>query len=280
LQTYLVPAGQEDATFGKDVIAKVRLNWDGAKANFYLNDTLVHSTGYTAAVANWTTASSFTIGANSPGGYFASDDLIDEFEVRAPAGTQPPAITGVSALNCTPPTLTSTSSAQCTVTLTQPAPAGGIVIALSQNTSVLTVPSSVMVTAGATSAIFTVRAGNILTDAAGTLTATLAGTSQVFTFTLTQTPTLASVVCTPQKLKSDEISTCVATLNRPAILPLPLVVTTSVPAAVTLPAQVTVPANAISVTFQVKPTAGKTGWIIIRVTLGTVNRTATLLVRP
>ena len=85
LQTYPIPPGQEDLVFGKSVIAKIRLHWDGSGVNLFVNDISVRSGPYTSVNANWT-AASFTIGAvesrQGVAGYYASDDLIDEFEIR------------------------------------------------------------------------------------------------------------------------------------------------------------------------------------------------------
>jgi hypothetical protein len=87
-QVYALPVGLEDVTFGKDVILKVRLSWDGATQRLYLNDTLAQSLSYAPNPVGWS-AGSFTFGAlgstHPLAGLYASDDVIDEFELRVPA---------------------------------------------------------------------------------------------------------------------------------------------------------------------------------------------------
>jgi hypothetical protein len=83
-QYYFVPKGTEDTLFGNGVVLKVTLTWDGVTAKLSLNDTLVKSMPYTVPAANWTAASNFDLGAyeySSYGGYYSSDDIIDEFTV-------------------------------------------------------------------------------------------------------------------------------------------------------------------------------------------------------
>ena len=85
LYTYWVPAGQEDAVFGKGVVAKFRLTWDGTNTVLYMNDVVVRPAApYTKAVPNWTSTSSFTIGACVPftGGYFALRDALADFTMN------------------------------------------------------------------------------------------------------------------------------------------------------------------------------------------------------
>ena len=64
------------------------------------------------------------------------------------------AASGLSAFNCSPVVLTAGTAPNCTVTLTSAAPAAGATIKLSSSSSLLRVPASVIVPAGATSATF------------------------------------------------------------------------------------------------------------------------------
>src|ERR1035441_2799088 len=84
---------------------------------------------------------------------------------------------GVSTLQCTPATLTSGSASTCTVTLSMAAQSGGVVVALSDNNAALTVPASVTVAAGATTATFQATATTISSSQSATVTATYSGTS-------------------------------------------------------------------------------------------------------
>jgi LmbE family N-acetylglucosaminyl deacetylase len=65
-----------------------------------------------------------------------------------------------------------------TVTLNAPAPAGGAVISLSDNSSAASVPATVTIPAGATTATFTVRTGIVLLSTTARITATYRGTSR------------------------------------------------------------------------------------------------------
>jgi hypothetical protein len=85
---YYLPHGHEDVLYGKGVMAKIRLAWDGAHAAMFFNDTPAASVAYTPVAPAWTSAASFTIGANSlnlyGGGYMACDDAVADFSI-APA---------------------------------------------------------------------------------------------------------------------------------------------------------------------------------------------------
>jgi hypothetical protein len=65
---------------------QVKMVWDGTMSKLYLNGTLVNTVPYTKATANWTSTSSFTLGASDPhswgGGYYSCDDVISGFQVQ------------------------------------------------------------------------------------------------------------------------------------------------------------------------------------------------------
>ena len=85
MTSYFVPAGQEDAVFGKGLVAKFRLTWDGTNNVLYINDAVARpATPYTKSVPNWTGSSIFTIGASAPstGGYFALRDALADFTMN------------------------------------------------------------------------------------------------------------------------------------------------------------------------------------------------------
>ena len=92
-QSYWVPAGTENTLFGQGVTLQVKLAWSGSSLNLYLNGTLVNTTSYTQATPNWTSTSSFTLGANDPhyygGGYFSCDDVIGGFQAQNLASSTP-----------------------------------------------------------------------------------------------------------------------------------------------------------------------------------------------
>ena len=78
----------------------------------------------------------------------------------------------VSQVVCNPSSVNSGASTTCAVTLSGAAPAGGKEVLLSANNSLLPVPNSVIVPAGATSTMFTATAGNVSSNQSATVTAT------------------------------------------------------------------------------------------------------------
>ena len=84
---FYIPVGNEDVLFGLDVTLNVRITWDGKTTTMYLNDVQVYTALYTPYVSNWTSVSSIVLGAQNdtsqyPGGYYALDDVLADFEVR------------------------------------------------------------------------------------------------------------------------------------------------------------------------------------------------------
>lgn len=88
---YYVPQAQLDSLFGKNVTIRVKLTWNNGTTKLYINDVLAQTTSYTAMNPNWGTGSSLVIGAQGYGsfgaGFFALDDVIDEFTVSQVTGT-------------------------------------------------------------------------------------------------------------------------------------------------------------------------------------------------
>ena len=99
-----------------------------------------------------------------------------------------PSTSGVtlSSLTLNPTSVSGGNNSTGTVTLTGAAPSGGASVTLSSsNTSVATVPSSVTVQAGQTSASFTVRTQRVSSNTNVTISATYAGTNKTATLTVT-----------------------------------------------------------------------------------------------
>jgi hypothetical protein len=90
----------------------------------------------------------------------------------------------VSALTCSQSTMTGAGSDACTVTLSTAAGSQGTTVSLSSNQTALTVPASVVVPSGATSAAFTAKASAVSSSETATLTATAGGASKQFALTL------------------------------------------------------------------------------------------------
>jgi len=91
----------------------------------------------------------------------------------------------MASLTLNPTSVKGSTSSTGTVTLNAPAPAGGIVVTLSSNrTSVATVPASVTVAAGATTATFPITTRTVTSSTSVTITATR-GTSRTATLIVT-----------------------------------------------------------------------------------------------
>lgn len=91
----------------------------------------------------------------------------------------------LSALTLSPTSVRGGDSATGTVTLSAPAPAGGVVVTLTSDTRLGSIPSSVTIAAGATSAKFTVKTHSVNATTSVTITATAAGVSRSAALTLT-----------------------------------------------------------------------------------------------
>jgi hypothetical protein len=121
-----------------------------------------------------------------------SDAVPVTFSLNGVAGTQTlytsvqngaPAAT-IQSLTLVASTVPAGGTVAGTVTLSQAAPAGGAVLALSSNSPSATVPATVTVAAGATSATFTIYAPEVAVPATVTITATYQGSSATVTLTV------------------------------------------------------------------------------------------------
>ena len=274
VQFYFVPTGTEDTLFGSGVSLKVTIMWDGSVSKLYLNDTLVQSSSDAKATPNWTTASTFDLGAYEYltfGGYNSSDDVIDEFTVST---SSTPA--SLSSLQCAAATLAANFSTTCTVTLSKAAPSGGATVALVSNTPALAVPASVIVPAAANSATFSASTGAFTTDQSGVVTASLNGSSSTVALTLVAPVTLSSLQCAAT-LAANSSTTCTVTLSKATLSGAASVLVSTNNAALTVPSVITFPAGSLSANFAVSVgvfTTAQTA--VITATLGSVSRSATI----
>ena len=109
------------------------------------------------------------------------------FTAQAPSTTTPASL---SAVSVSPTSVVGGTTSQGTITLTGAAPSGGAVVTLSSaNTSVVSVPASVTVAAGASSATFNVNTSAVTANTSVTITATYGGVSRTTTLTVTPAST-------------------------------------------------------------------------------------------
>ena len=189
----------------------------------------------------------------------------------------------VSSVTLNPTLVTPGTPSTGTVTLNEAAPTGGTVVTLtSGNTAAATVPASVTVPAGSTSATFTVTTLSVATSTDVTITAADPGSSQSAVLTVAPPVSVSSVTLSPTLVTSGTPSTGTVTLNEAAPTGGTVVTLTSGnTAAATVPASVTVPAGSTSATFTVTTLSVAT---LTTVTITAANsgssQSATLTVLP
>jgi trimeric autotransporter adhesin len=198
--------------------------------------------------------------------------------------TSSPTTPTLSSLALSPTSVGGGSSATGTVALTAAAPSGGMTVSLSSsNASAASVPASVDVPAGSTSATFTVTTGSVSADTSVTITAVGGGVSRSAVLTVTSssltTATLSSLALDPASVREGSTSTGTVTLSGPAPPGGVVVALSSGNAVATVPAQVTIVGGATTATFTITTgaTAGTSSSVITASADG-VSRTAILTV--
>lgn len=121
--------------------------------------------------------------------------------------------TAVTALSCTPQTLTGSGSATCQVTLAAAAPSGGLNVQLNASGGQISVPQTVQVLQGSTSAQFNIGSTFIDHDETSTLTATLGSAKQTAVTLVAVKP--VSLACSPKKAHSGSPVNCQVLMNSP-----------------------------------------------------------------
>ena len=192
----------------------------------------------------------------------------------------------LSSLALNPTTVTGGNASTGTVTLGGPAPAGGAQIALSSsNTGVASVPSSVAIPAGTTSATFTVSTSAVAASTAVTISASYGGATRTTSLTVTAAtpppPTLASLTLNSTSVTGGNSSIGTVTLGGPAPAGGAQVALSSNNGAASVPTSVAVPAGATTQTFTVSTSAVTASTTVtISAAYGGVSKSATLKVVP
>ena len=189
----------------------------------------------------------------------------------------------LGSLTLNPSVLSGGAGSTGTVTLTAAAPAGGAVVTLtSGNINAATVPGSVTVAEGATSASFPVSTKAVTAATPVNITATCLGASRIVTLTVNPAAALPGVTINPPAVTGGTASTGTVTLGTPAPAGGAVVTLASSNVnAATVPASVTVAANATTATFAIATKAvAAVAAVTITATYSGVARTATLTVNP
>ena len=137
----------------------------------------LYVTGHTYSPDFPTTPGAFDRVFNGDPAIFWGDAFVTR--LRSGATASPPQPAALSSLSLSPTGVTGGNSSTGTVTLTSAAPAGGASVALSSsNTAAATVPASVTVPAGSTSATFTVSTSSVSSNTSSTISASYGGVSR------------------------------------------------------------------------------------------------------
>jgi hypothetical protein len=184
----------------------------------------------------------------------------------------------VASVHPSPATVVGGCSSSGTVTISSAAPAGGLSVALASGNPAVTVPATVMVPGGKTSATFTVRTVAVATNQTVEVTATVGASTQGAPLTVTA-PVLAGLLFWPPIVEGGCDTTLTAFLCSPAPAGgLAVSVVGSDGSAVPLPASITVPAGATTATVTVPTHAVKCATVVtVTGTLNGVSGEALLL---
>jgi len=197
-------------------------------------------------------------------------------------GTKPPPpptplLTGVSLSSGS---VVGGNSVTGTVTLSSAAPSGGAVVSLQSNNGAATVPGSVTVNSGASSATFTVSTSTVASATSVSITASFSGASFSASLTVTTlAPTLTGVSLNAGSVVGGGSVQGTVTLSSAAPSGGATVNLSSNSSAATVPGNVTVSAGATTATFNVTTTTvATTTSVVITASFSGTNQTATLSV--
>jgi hypothetical protein len=188
----------------------------------------------------------------------------------------------LSSLGLNPTSLVGGASSTGTVTLSGPAPSGGMTISLSSSNPAAQVPASVAVVANASTANFTVTTNPVSTATSATISAIYSGTTKSATLTVNPSPaTLSSVSVSPASVVGGNSSTGTVTLSGSAPSGGVTVSVSTNNSALQVPANVTVPANSTTANFVINTgTVSTTTAVTISGVYNSTTRSATLTVTP
>jgi hypothetical protein len=205
-----------------------------------------------------------------------------DFEVVQLGWKPVTATAALGSVNANPNPVVGGNPSTGTVTLTSAAPAGGALVALSSASSVVTVPGSVSVNQGGSSATFGITTTAVTTQTLTTLSATYSGVTKTTTFTTNpgSAAGLATLTLNPTSVKGGTAITGTVTLTSPAPGGGAVVtLSSSKPTVAAVPANVLVTAGTPSSTFTVTTKLSKkNSAVTISASYAGVTKTATISV--
>jgi hypothetical protein len=158
-----------------------------------------------------------------------------------------------------PASLTGGATAAGTVRLSEPAPTNGVLVALSSDNPLATIPAAVNIAAGNSSATFTVTTAAVTSGASATITASYNGVTRTAALNIAPPVTLSSVALNPVSVTAGQVSTGTIRLSNAAPVGGVVVSLVSNTVSATVPASVNVPAGSLSATFTVTTAAVTSG---------------------
>jgi hypothetical protein len=202
------------------------------------------------------------------------------------AGPAPPSSPSLSSVSVSPSSVVGGNPTNGTVTLSTAAPSGGAVVSLSENSTATSVPASVTVAAGATSAGFTIATTGVTASTSSTISATWGGVTRSAPMMVNpaSSPTpavLSAVSVSPASVAGGSSAQGTVTLTAAAPSGGFVVTLSDNSSAATTPASVTIAQGATSMTFAIATSSVSASTpVTITASGGGVTRTAGLTVNP
>jgi hypothetical protein len=255
-------------------------------------DNQIVSIPATVTVASGTTSATFS-GSTTPVAVATAVHITASFGGSAktetltvtPAAEAPPPTLGLSAITLSAASIVGGNSMQGTLTLTATAPADGASVTLSSsNPDAATVPATVPVPAGATSASFTVTTKTVGASTTATITGSYGGETRTATLTVlptgTSPPTLSAVSLSPTTIAGGgTVQGAVALSGNAPSGGATVTLSSGNTAVATVAATVTVAAGTSSALFTVSTAAVMSpASVVITGSYGGATQTATLSV--
>src|SRR5439155_3007964 len=206
-----------------------------------------------------------------------------DFDVIQLGWTPPSGAVALSGVSASPNPVVGGNPSTGMVTLTSAAPSGGALVSLSSASSAVTVPGSVSVGQGSTSAPFLITTSVVTTQTLATVSATYSGITK--TTTVTVNPPVSAALATPPlnpaTAKGGGSVTGTVTLSSAAPANgASVTLASSDPALASVPASVVVAAGATSKTFAVTTAATRRNTAVtLSAPYAGVTKTATLTVK-
>jgi hypothetical protein len=203
-----------------------------------------------------------------------------DFEVIQ-LGYNPPAETAAAlqSITLSPSGVTGGQTASGAVVLAAAAPPGGILVDLSVDDPAVTVPATVTVLAGATSANFTVNSSPVGTATTATITSSYNGIGKTAALAV-KPPALSSLTLNPTTVPGGTTSTGTVRLNTNAPFGgIVVTISSNRPKRGVVPPTVTIPAGSNSAGFTINTTAGVRVLAAIAASYGGAAKKTTLTIQ-